>query len=248
MRARLAVAARSYFAGVTLSDSYIWGMLLAAEKDAAHDLRTFFEPTEVFPTNGQIGPSSTDLASITDAGGNVSPWVEEPAYDYDPMFFEGNQWGYIVTRKTPVIQVAYVRFSYPAPTNTFFDIPLDWIRLDKQYGHIRLVPGTSTFAAPLSAFMMQVMGGGRGVPNMIMIRYQVGLKSAVNDYPDLVDTIKKMATLRIIEDQFAPGSGSISADGLSQSITLDVSKFQENIDVRLEKLRQQIHGVRMGFA
>lgn len=247
IRTRLTVAARSYFAGVVLSDDYLYGMLLAAEKDASHDLRVFLEPTEVFPTNAQSGPSAEDLASITDAAGNVAPWAEEPAYDYDPQFFEGNNWGYLVTRQSPVIQVRYIRFSYPAPTNTFFDIPLDWIRLDKKFGHVRLVPGTSTFAAPLSAFMMQVMGGGRGVPNMIMVRYQAGLQNAAADYPDLVDTIKKMCVLRVIEDQYAPASGSISADGLSRSINLDVGKFQESIDAKLEKLRESIHGVRMGF-
>jgi hypothetical protein len=90
---------------------------------------------------------------------------------------------------------------------------------------------------------MQVMGAGRTVPQMIQLRYTAGLRNAAQQYPELVDLVQRMATLRILQSQFVGASSSISADGLSESRSLDLDKFQGDIDQHLERLRQVIHGV-----
>jgi hypothetical protein len=54
-----------------------------------------------------------------------------------------------------------------------------------------------------------------------------------------------MASLSILEEQYIPQSGSVSADGLSQSVSLDMDKYSEMIETRIERLRQSINGVRM---
>ena len=139
--------------------------------------------------------------------------------------------------------MASMQFVYPQPYSGVFSVPTDWIRTDKKYGHIRLVPGTQAFAAPLSAWVMQVMGAGRTVPQMIQLRYTAGLRNAAQQYPELVDLVQRMAALRILQAQFVGASSSISADGLSESRSLDLDKFQGDIDQHLERLRQVIHGV-----
>lgn len=244
---RLVVVGGTYLPDIELSDDYIYNKLLAAEASIARQLRVFIEPTEIIPA-GYRQQEIDDLPPDT-------RWEEEPPYDYDPDFFMGERWGYIVTRQSPIIAVSYIEFVYPAPTNSIFRLPDDWIRLDKKYGHIRLVPASQAFSAPLGAFLMQAIGGGRTIPHMIRVRYTTGLGKDLDEikakWPDLIDVIKRQAVLSIIKDAFLPASGSISADGLSQTISVDAAKYQELIDHALfgpkgsnGGLQAAIHGVR----
>lgn len=244
---RLIVVGEEYLPDVDLSDDYIYGKLLAAEAAIARTLRVHIEPTVILPT----GYEQAEVDALPEG----TAWDEEPPYDYDPEFFMGERWGYIVTRQHPIISVDYIEFAYPAPTNTVYRIPHDWIRLDKKYGHIRLVPASQAFSMPLGAFLMQAIGGGRTIPHMIRVRYTAGLgKDAgevMSNWPDLIDVIKKQAVLGIIKDTFVPTSGSISADGLSQSMGTDLMKYQDVIDHALfgpkgsnGGLQAAIHGIR----
>jgi hypothetical protein len=237
-KAELALGASGLIDISSYSDDSLYAKLLAAESDASHQLRVFFEPTLIIPDDA---PQS-EIDALDDAG---TRYRQEAAYDYDPEFFRGEKWGYIVTKEKPLISVESIKFAYPAPTNQVFQIPHQWIRMDRKYGHIRLVPASQSFAAPLSAFIMQALSGGRTVPFMIQIRYTAGLKNAARDYPELIDTIKKMATLRMLQSAFLPQSGSISADGLSQSSSVDLEKWHDGIQDKLADLRDQIHGIRM---
>lgn len=235
---RLMLARQALGSVDALSDEYLYGQLLAAQADIERRLRVFAEPVEVLPE----GATQAERDALDDAG---TRWVEEPGYDLEPDFFRGDSWGYIVTRHRPLIAVHSIRFVYPQPFVSVFEVPASWIRLDRKYGHIRLVPGAQAFAAPLSAWVMQVMGGGGTVPHMIQVRYRAGLEHAERDYPDLLDIIQKAAVLRMLEDAFPPQSGSISADGLSRSTSIDAAKYHEQIDTRLDRLRDALSGVRL---
>lgn len=236
-RDRLLQIAETFASGVTLYPNYVWAKLLAAEADAERQLRVFFGPVEMLPE----GTTQAEIDALP-AG---TRWLAEPAYDWGPSDFQGDRWGYLVTRQRPIIAVAWMRFAYPIPVNTIFEVPGDWIHVDHKYGHIRLVPTGTPFGAPLSAYVMSVVGGGRNIPHMLRVRYTAGLKDALADYPDLVDLLKKMAVLRILGDRFLPQSGSISADGLSQSLSIDYQKYQDAVEHQIDTLRQAIHGVRM---
>jgi hypothetical protein len=60
----------------------------------------------------------------------------------------------------------------------------------------------------------------------------------------------KQAVIGIIEDSYLPQSGSISADGLSQSMSMDVAKYHDTVDRLLNGdngnggLMARIHGIR----
>ncbi len=235
---RLAGVAEDYFSGLTLSDDYIWAKLQAAEADAAHRLRCFLVPTVMVPE----GVDDSVRDAYTDAG---TPWHDEPAYDWDPMLFKGEQWGFMQTRNRPVVKVTEMRFIYPGTYQSMYEIPQDWLKIDKKYGHIRLVPSGHFLGLPLEAWLLKVFSGGRSIPHMLQIFYVAGLENATVNHPDLVDLIKRMAVLRILRDQFPPASGSVSADGLSESLSVDLDKFDAAVDNSLKHLRQQIHGVRM---
>lgn len=223
---RLLLAMQSYAPDVTLSDAYLLQQIQASEADIARRLKALLEPTTIFPYE----PTEAEIEALDDA-----PYEEEPGYDYDPEFFRAERWGYIVTRHKPIIGVDFVRMSYPNPTAAFYTIPADWLRLDKKYGHIRMVPASSAFTAPLGAFIMQALSGGSSIPSMIQVKYRAGIQNAKTDpkWADLIDVILKQAVLNIIEGSYLPQSGSISADGLSQSTSFDVQKYRETIDYKL---------------
>lgn len=230
------LAAKTYFSGTDFLPSYIWDKVRAAEAELERTLRVYFEPVVMMP-EGYTADEITALGSAR--------WAEEPAYDFSPDMFRGESWGYIVTKHRPIISVSSIKFSYPTPTTLVFDVPAPWIRIDKKYGHIRLVPTGTPFYAPLNAYIMSAVGGGRTIPHMIRISYTAGLSNALTDYPDLADVIKRFAVLKIIEDTFPAQSGSISADGLSQSMSVDMDKYQTSIDRTIDRLRSSIHGIQM---
>lgn len=243
---RLALAAAGAFPGVSITDDYIWEKLLAAEAETSRDLRVYLQPTIVIPDDAP----QTEVDALEASG---QAWAQEAAYDYDSSFFRGEKWGYMLTKSKPIISVQSLRFVYPTNLQQIFEIPHDWIRLDKKYGHLRLVPTNTSFAAPLAAFALQVMGGGGMIPFMLQLRYTAGLTNATQNWPDLVDVVKKRAVLGIINDAYLPQSGSISADGLSQSMSVDASKYADIIDAKLNGgkgsnggLMTAIHGIRFG--
>lgn len=233
-------ALQKYLGGSPPTDSYLLEVLKAAQADAQRQLRVLLEPTTIF-AGGE--PTPDELASI-----GASPYLVEPAYDFEPNQWSSDAWGFLPTRQKPVQSVSGVQFVWPG-TGTIFTMPENWIRLDRKYGHIQFVPiGGSAQTMPLSIYMMQSLGGGRVMPQMIKLRYVAGLANAAQDYPDLVDLIQRMAALRMLQSAVLAASSSISADGLSQSSSApDLGKMGDSIDAQLGRIRDQIHGVRMAF-
>jgi hypothetical protein len=239
---RLVLLASTYFPGVTLTDDYIWQKILVAENETGRDLRVPLVPTQFFA----LDPTPAQIAALPVG----MPWAIDPPQDYDPDFFQGERWGFMVLRNKPVIDVQMVEFIYPSPTIGFYRFPLDWLRIDKKYAQVRFVPASSAFTAPLNAFLMQALGGGRTIPFAFNVMYTAGIDAT--DYPQLLDVILRRAALKILEDSFLPNSGSISADGLSQSLSIAMDGYRETIDATLYGpkgmnggLMTAIHGVRM---
>lgn len=246
MRAdRLILLAQTFFPNFTPTDDYIWEKIQVAENEVGRRLRVPLVPTQYYGTD----PTPDQLAMLPPG----MPWAIDPAQDYEPDFFQGEKWGFMVLRWKPVIMVQRVQFVYPSPTTGFFDFPLDWIRIDKKYAQIRFVPASSTFVAPLNAFLLQALGGGRNIPFAFQVTYQAGI-NAPQDYPQLIDVIKRQAALKIVEDGFIPNSASISADGLSQSLSVDMDKYRAAIEATLfgpkgsnGGIMTAIHGIKVAM-
>lgn len=240
---QLIAVAQNLFPGVTISDDYIWRKVLAAESEISHQLRVELQPTQFFPKT----PTDAQVAAL-----NGMPWKEDPAYDYDPNMFLGDRWGFIAARHYPLISVQEMRYAYPSDTDLNYIIPIDWIKMDKKYGQIRVVPTSNGSLALLNSYLLQLLGAHSNIPHMLNLTYVAGLANASVDYPELLDVVKKTAVLKMIEDAFVPQSGSISADGLSESMSVDVSKYHDSVDRILNGdkgsnggLMAAIHGIRM---
>lgn len=238
----LLVAATGVMPGLNLSDEYLWDKLRAAEAEMAHELRVPLVPTRFFP----IQPTAQELAAL-----NGGAWAIDPGYDYDPDMFRGDKWGYVVTRHRPIISVQYMRFCYPTQDQGFFDVPREWLRIDARVGHIRIIPASAGILVGSAGFALSTLIHRRSVPDMVQISYTAGLKDAALNFPELLDAVKKKAILKIMMDVYLPQSGSISADGLSQSLSVDMSRYEDAIDSIINGgkgsnggMMAAIHGVR----
>lgn len=238
MADRLMRLAATYFPDAPLSHAYVWEKLLAEETLFEQRTRTKLGVREVLPT----GADASEYEAFATAG---MPVLEEPGYDYDPRFFNGDAWGLIELRNKPIVTVHSVVFAYPNVDNVLFSIPPSWIRPDKKYGKINLVPGTDTaINLPANAYILSALGGGRTIPFMVQVRYQVGMPNIRTDRPDIVDTIIKLTVLAILDDLYLPASGSSSLDGLSQSLSFDASKYRELVDKRVDTIASSLNGIR----
>lgn len=240
---RLVAASAGALQDVHVTDDYLWSMIRAAEAEIAHTLRVPLVPTRFFPSQ----PTEWQIAEL-----DGMAWEVESAPDYESQMFAGDRWGYIVTRQKPIIDVQRMRFVYPTEANGWYDIPLEWLSLDKKYGHIRIVPTSNAVLTSMAGMVMTSLAGGRTIPSMVHLEYTAGLVDAETNWPDLLDAIKKTAVLKVIGDAYLPQSGSISSDGHSQSISTDMSKYRETIDHIINGapgsnggLMARIHGIRM---
>lgn len=245
-RDRLMAAAAGVLQDVKFTDDYLWDKVLAAEAEISHTLRVPLVPTRFFP----LPPTQAQLDALAGIA-----WEIEPGYDYDPDMFEADKWGYIITRQRPIISVESMIFAYPSQDVDLFTIPPDWLRIDQRYGQIRIVPSSSAPLFAINSWAMSMLTNGTNVPAMVQLTYTAGLLDAWRTYPELIDLIKKKAVLKIIGDAFLPQSGSISADGLSQSLSVDMEKYSDVIDETLNGtkgsnggLMAKIHGIRLAVA
>lgn len=221
-------------AGVT--DDYLLEKLVSAEATVARALRVFLTPREVIP---QEAPQAEEDALVT-SGATV---VREPAYDYAPNSWRDDHWGLIELRQRPVSAVRRVTFAYPAPGQTLWEVPAEWIRLEGKTGRVQFVPTQSSNLMPLNTMLLSWVSGGRQIPMALQVRYRCGIENAARDWPDILSVIKQSAVAQTIEDRFLPQSGSTSADGLSQSMSWDVDKYREVIEGKLKRLRQALNGI-----
>lgn len=239
---RLVAAAAGALQDVTVSDDYIWQKVRAAESEIGHMLRVPLVPTKVFP----VDPTQDEIDAL-----NGMAWMVESSPDYEAEMFSHDRWGTVLTRQKPIIEVESVIFSYPTQTTSIFRVPDSWLRVDKKYGSIRILPTSNVAFTGMSGFFILSTTFGRTIPNMVQIRYTAGLTDVETNWPELLDAIKKMAVIKIIEDAYLPQSGSISSDGLSQSLSVDMDKYRSSVDAIMNGtsgnggLVAAIHGVRM---
>lgn len=212
-----------------VGDPTVLAKLKAAEKEVSRRLRVFLETTQVLCEND----ANTDVLPGLIA--DKTPYALEPGYDYSGMWVGDDGWNYLLTRQKLIQEVQSYRFSYLGTEDIHFNVPLTWLRLDRKYGHIRLLPsGINTAFIPLSSYLLSVFGGGRTIPNMIRIRYTAGIKDIEEDYPDLLDFIYRYAAFSMIRDLFPGSSSSISVDGLSQTQAFTLADYADKTKGAIE--------------
>lgn len=240
---RLMAAAAGVLQDVKVSDDYLWDKVRAAESELAHTLRVPLVPTRFFPNQ----PTEAEIEAL-----NGMAWEVEVGSDYDPSMWYGDKWGFIVTRQRPIISIENMVFRYPGGHFGVVDIPDAWLNVDARYGHVRIVPTTSAVYQGIAGAVMMSGVSGRVIPSMVQYTYTAGLTDVANTYPELLDCIKKKAVLKVVGDAYLPQSGSISGDGLSESMSVDMGKYHDAIEHIINGpegsnggLMSKIHGIRL---
>ena len=225
-----------------LSDGYIRDQLLAAERQVERELRVFIVPREIIPVG-------TPMSEVQELAARGCPMVEEPGYPYDTNLFQGMD---LETRNRPIINIYRLWYTYQGEatpignaTQVLYDIPQDWIQVDRKYGCINLLPSSTFTNLPLNTWLLSVLGSGRDIPFGLKLRYSAGLSDALNEYPDLVQLILRRTVISIMDDSFLPQSGSTSIDGMSQSVSRNVDMYREATEKTLAKIAESIRGIRM---
>lgn len=203
-------------------DDLLWSRLKAAEAECERRLKVFFEPVKIIPDDAP----DAEVQALEDAG---TRYAQEAAFDYEQGMFLPDEFGMLSLGNRPLISVESVAISMPTPFMQAFNVPADWLRLDKRAGCLRFYPTMTAMGIPAAVMGMGVWASGN-YPNAIKVRYTAGLKNAARDYPDLVDVVKKIAVLKFMEAAFLASSGSISADGLSQSESVNPADWADQID------------------
>jgi hypothetical protein len=223
---------------VAPSDGLLTRKFEAAESELQRKLGVYLTPTMIF---GGADPTDDDIAALGDM-----PYAVESGYDMTPDFFSIGQWGTLMLRSRPVKSIASMKFIYPTMNAMVVDMPTSWIQLDKRMGLINVVPGPGGLNIPLNIFSMQAMNQGVNVPNMIRVQYVAGIDPTHFMYVDVQDVCMRLVALRLLKDTFTPQSGSISADGLSQSQSVDLAKFAEGVENDIQDMRNKLLGPVIG--
>jgi hypothetical protein len=223
---------------VAPSDGLLTRKFEAAEGELQRELGVYLAPTMVF---GGTEPTDEQIAAL-----NGAPYAIESGYDMTPDFFSVGQWGTLMLRSRPVKSITSMKFIYPSLNAQVIDMPMSWIQLDKRMGLINVVPGVGGLNVPLNIFAMQAMNSGTTVPNMIRVQYTAGLDASHFLYADVQDVCMRLVALRLLRDTFTPQSGSISADGLSQSQSVDLDKFAATIGGEIAAIRSKLLGPIIG--
>lgn len=222
--------------GVVPGAASILRNLKAAEVDVAIRLGVSLEPIEVFPL---IPPTADEIAAL-----DGRQWEVEPGYDLDGAMLGTFMWGTVKLARRPLIEVHSVKFVYPTINEPIYEVPPDWIYPDLKAGIIQFAPKPTPSGLAPSLIAANIMARGGNVPQLVRVRYSAGLTPDSKYMPAITDLIMRMALLRYLK--FAPQSASISGDGLSQSKSMDVGKFREELDNEFATLRQAINGPVLG--
>jgi hypothetical protein len=174
------------------------------------------------------------------------------------------QYNIIQLENYPVLSVEEFRVEYPSG-QTVVNFPLEWIRLDKTHGILRIVPTAGTLSEVIigqgGTFLPAVYSGLDHLPDLFAISYTAGFENGKipANLLDLIGMFASLGPLNIFGDLIA-GAGiastSISIDGLSQSIGTTSSatnagygarviQYLKQIKEQIPILRRYYKGIRM---
>lgn len=167
----------------------------------------------------------------------------------------------------PLISVEEFNVQYPTG-QTVVNYPNEWLRIDKEKGHIRVVPTAGTLSEILigqgGSYLPAIYNGLQSLPHLFEIRYTAGFEDCrvPANILDLIGMFASLGPFNIFGDLIA-GAGianvSLSIDGLSQSIGTTSSatnagygsriiQYLKQIKEQIPVLRRYYKGIRMAVA
>lgn len=225
-----------------LKNGELYGVLIKASGEAkplkdeviARKIRA---AEDFYETDLAIRLQQKKVASDPDIRGLVEGTdydLAEAAYPLDANGFVGDTFCYLRLNLRPVASISRLAFQLPGMRSAFV-VPPDWIKLERKYGRIQLLPITGQFGVQLlqiSSLGLTMLSAGRTLPQVIFVDYVTGFTTAQlqADHQNLLEGILLRASLLlfgIVGNVRSGGfqSGSLSEDGLSRSMSLPSGKY-----------------------
>lgn len=165
----------------------------------------------------------------------LTPTVfEDERHDFIKQDY--NKYIWMKLLNVPVISVERVRLVLPT-NQQVIQYNNDWIHLDKDAGHIEIVPGSGQLTlGQTGAFLPLVFGGQDYLPQAFRVDYTAGFEKVPGDIREVIGMWASLGPFNIAGDLVA-GAGiqsqSISVDGLSQSLATTNSSTNAGYGARL---------------
>lgn len=189
--------------------------------------------------------------------------IEREAHDYYRADYA--EFNIIQLDDYPVISVEEFRVEYPSG-QTVVNYPLEWIRLDKDHGILRIVPTAGTLSNIMigqgGSFLPSIYNGMSHLPDLFHVNYTAGFERIPENILDLIGMFASIGPFNIFGDLITGagiGSVSLGMDGLSQSVTTTQSamyggygsrtlQYAKQIKEQIPLLRRYYKGLRMTAA
>ena len=190
-------------------------------------------------------------------------FVEKQDYNRDDY----EAYNFIQLDKYPVLSIEEFNVQYPTG-QTVVVFPAEWLRIDAEHGHLRVVPTQGTLSEILigqgGSYLPAIYNGLMSLPQLFEIHYTAGFDT--NKIPtNIIALIGMMASLVPLaqggDQVLGPGvtNMSLSIDGLSQSVAsalngqssafgARMAAYAKQIEDQLPKLVDYYKGIRMAVA
>lgn len=150
--------------------------------------------------------------------------------DHDYRFEEYQSWSFIQLKHKPVIEIKKLQLRVEKNT-TFVNIPNEWLRLQNHTGQIQIAPTSgalSEFNLGNNTFLPRLMVFNADWPSFFNIEFIAGFEQDKIPFiiNHLIGLLTAVEVLNIAGDLILGAgiaAGSISLDGLSQSVTSTAS-------------------------
>jgi hypothetical protein len=235
--------------GAALPSTAIWKKLRAWEDRLERMLSIRFRPTRIACEPPADRPTG-DYDEI------------ETAYDYDHQMMDATKHGYLRLRLGPITAITELVYGFPKREGGT-TIPLEWVKVEPQYGYMRVVVNGGTAIGQVQAFVMGILGGAYTIlPQTVFVSYNVGQTPEWwrANHGDLLESLAELTAADIL-DIVATGrasaegsSSSVSADGLSHSTSGSHEALKTMADARrktaqegVEKWNQTFNGTMLAW-
>lgn len=190
---------------------------------------------------------------------NIVIMPREELEEHDYFLTDYTNWGFIRLWKKPIIEVESLEMWYGE--QKMFDIPKDWLKIDKLSGQISLFPTSGSAGGMIitasGGLVTPLLTGNIGyAPKLWRVRYKAGLEAPDPNephvyrqnhiHPNLIECIYKKAAIGVMgvygDLIIGPGiaNQSISLDGISQSVGTTQSAMFGGASARIDQLQKDI--------
>lgn len=192
---------------------------------------------------------------------NIERWIDIPIIptsfierqDYHVQDLKAHL--FLMLDYYPVLAIESFRVKYQAQT-TLIDYPLEWLRLDRDVGHLQVVPTSGNLSQVLmnqDGLVLSSFVARQYYPSLYEVAYSAGFAEGrvPRDILDVIGMLASLGPLGIFGDLITGagiGNLSLSMDGFSQSVTTTQSAmyggYGSRVKQYIDSIKEEVPRIR----